>query len=353
MRQIALQACAKEPEQQARRRPGQHPSPDPNSLPGDQQARRRLGQYYTTNYNPFRLKPFTKWAGKAGLSHVLEPFAGGNHIIEMLREAGWNRVRAASYDIRPGHGAVERRDTIKSFPTGHRSCISNPPWLGRSSAARRRLPYPATRYDDVYKHCLGLALDNCENVAFLIPASFLHSGLFRERLHSIVFLHRLAFDDTENPTCLALFHADRAGRTEVWHDRTFIGHLGDLEKMLPPPQHKLAAAGLRFNDPHGKLGLVGVDDTHAATIRFCRGAELPHAILHSSRSVTRISGIDVDDRVIGELNRRLDEFRRATHDVFLTPFKGLRDDGKYRRRLDYRLARRLIGAFAQWPQTRL
>ena len=331
MRQIALQAYSKEPEQQ---------------------ARRRLGQYYTTNYNPFRLKPFTKWAGKAGLSQVLEPFAGANHIIEMLRQAGWDGIRAASYDIRPGHGAVERRDTIKSFPAGHRNCISNPPWLGRSSAARRRLPYPATRYDDVYKHCLGLALDHCENVAFLIPASFLHSGLFRERLHSIVFLHRLAFDGTENPTCLALFHADRARHTEVWHDRTPIGRLGDLEKMLPP-QRGPAAAGLRFNDPHGELGLVGVDDTHAATIRFCRGAELPHTILHSSRSVTRISGIDVDDRVIGELNRRLDEFRRATHDVFLTPFKGLRDDGKYRRRLDYRLARRLIGAFAKWPQTRL
>ena len=325
MRQIALQACAEAPEQR---------------------ARRRLGQYYTTNYNPFELPPFADWAGRAGLSQVLEPFAGANHIIEMLRQAGWSGVRATSYDIRPGHGAVERRDTIRSFPTGHRNCISNPPWLGRSSAARRRLQYPVTGYDDVYKHCLGLALDHCENVAFLIPASFLHSGLFRERLRSIVFLHRLAFDDTENPTCLALFHADNAGHTEVWHDDEYIERLGDLEKKLPPLCTP-AAAGLRFNDPRGELGLVGVDDTHGPTIRFCRGADLPHAILHSSRSVTRISGIDVDKDVICRLNRRLDKFRRETHDVFLTPFKGLRGDGKYRRRLDYRLARRMISAFVR------
>lgn len=311
-----------------------------------QQARRRLGQYYTTNYNPFTLPPFAEWAGRAGLSEVLEPFAGANHIVGMLRQAGWGGVRATSYDIRPGSAAVAFRDTIGSFPSGHRNCISNPPWLGRSSAARRRLRYPDTRYDDLYKHCLGLALGHCENVAFLIPASFLHSGLFRERLRSIAFLHRLAFDGTENPTCLAMFHAGRAGRTDVWHDGRRIGELGELERELPPRRGAVGAR-LRFNDPRGELGMVGVDDTHGPTIRFCRGAELPHEILYSSRSVTRISGIRVDDRMIGRLNDRLGAFRRATHDVFLTPFKGLRRDGAYRRRLDYRLARRLIGAFAQ------
>ena len=306
-------------------------------------SRRRLGQYYTTRYNPFKLPPFRIWAARAGLSEVLEPFAGANHIVGMLREAGWGRVKAVSYDVRPGHAAVRPLDTIRSFPSGHRNCISNPPWLGRSSAARRRLRYPSTPYDDLYKHCLGLALDHCENVAFLVPASFLHSGLFRERLRSIVLLHRLAFDGTENPTCLALFHAGRARHTAVWHDRRRIGTLDELEKKLP--RYGPAAARLRFNDPRGRLGLMGIDGTRGPTIRFCRGAELPHTILHSSRSVTRIGGIGVDGHAIKRLNRRLRAFRRDTHDVFLTPFKGLRDDGAYRRRLDYRLARRLISAF--------
>ena len=310
-----------------------------------QQARRRLGQYYTTNYNPFTLPPFVEWAKRAGLSEVLEPFAGANHIVGMLKEAGWGRVRATSYDIRPGSAGVERRDTIGSFPPGHRNCISNPPWLGRSSAARRRLEYPDTPYDDLYKHCLGLALGHCENVAFLIPASFLHSGLFRDRLRSITFLHRLAFDGTENPTCLAMFHACEEERTDVWHDDARIGELGELERELPPPSGPVGSR-LRFNDPRGDLGLLGVDNTHGPTIRFCRGAELPHEILYSSRSVTRISGIDVDDGMIERLNGGLDEFRRKTCDVFLTPFKGLRRDGAYRRRLDFRLARRLISAFA-------
>ena len=344
MRQTALPAYAEGPGHEVRRRHGRREG-GAAAEPG-QESRRRLGQYYTTNYNPFALEPFADWAGRAGLSDVLEPFAGANHIVEMLREAGWGRIRATSYDVRPGHAAVEQRDTIGSFPEGHRNCVSNPPWLGRSSAARRRLAYPRTRYDDLYKHCLGLALEHCENVAFLVPASFLHSGLFRERLHSVAFLHRLAFDGTENPTCLAMFHAGRAADTAVWHDGERVGMLGDLEEMLPPRPGP-AAARLRFNDPRGRLGLMAVDDTRGPSIRFCRGADLPHAILRSSRSVTRIGGIDADDRTIGRLNRRLAEFREATHDVFLTPFKGLRGDGAYRRRLDYRLARRLIGAFAR------
>ena len=309
-----------------------------------QRARRSLGQYYTTNYNPFTLRPFRDWAAKSRLSDVLEPFAGANHIVRMLKDAGWALTGAVSYDKRPGDAAVKSLDTIKSFPTGYRNCISNPPWLGRSSAARRRLPYPDTPYDDLYKHCLGLALDHCKNVAFLVPASFLHSGLFRGRLCSIVFLHRLAFDGTENPTCMAMFHAKNARRTIVWHDDMRIGALDELERKLP--RCGPAAARLRFNDPNGKLGMVGIDGTRGPSIRFCRGAELPHAILHSSRSITRIGGIKADDRMIERLNYRLGEFRRITHDVFLTPFKGLRDDGEYRRRLDYRLARRLISAFA-------
>jgi len=32
---------------------------------------------------------------------------------------------------------------------------------------------------------------------------------------------------------------------------------------------------------------------------------------------------------------KLEQIRKNTHDVFLTSFKGLRNDNKYRRRLDF------------------
>lgn len=329
-----------------RRRLRAPPSPSPLSTLAADDTHRSLGQYYTTNYNPFRLPPFRAWARKARLEcgTLLEPFAGGNHLVSMLREAGWSG-RCDSFDLHPGSTGVKKLDTIEGFPRGYASCVSNPPWLGRSSAARRRIPYPRTRYDDVYKHCLGLALANCDNVAFLLPASFLRSGLFRDRLRSIAFLHRRAFDGTENPTCLAMFHRDRAPAVTIWHDDAFVGELASLERLVPPARPRVAAR-LRFNDPRGPLGLVCIDDTHARTIRFCRGPDLPHRIRHSSRSITRIGGISVDGGLIGRLNRGLGRFRTDTRDVFLTPFKGLRGDGEYRRRLDYKLARRLISAYA-------
>ena len=41
-------------------------------------------------------------------------------------------------------------------------------------------------------------------------------------------------------------------------------------------------------------------------------------------------------------NQLLETYRTQTHDVLMTSFKGLRQDGKYRRRLDYATARALL-----------
>jgi hypothetical protein len=49
----------------------------------------------------------------------------------------------------------------------------------------------------------------------------------------------------------------------------------------------------------------------------------------------------VDD-LIDESNGILKEIRNMTQDVFLTSFKGIRKDGKYRRRLDFGIARLIL-----------
>jgi len=91
----------------------------------------------------------------------------------------------------------------------------------------------------------------------------------------------------------------------------------------------------------------GIDNTRGPSIYFCRGCEITNEIKHSSRSITRISvPFRVTGAVVDRLNLELSRFRAATNDVFLTPFKGLREDGFYRRRLDYGLARRFINKYA-------
>lgn len=302
-----------------------------------------LGQFYTVG-NPFGLVPFLEWAEKISIKDqcILEPFAGSNNIIATLQSIG---VCSAfkSYDLEPANPNVKYCDTIKNFPTNHKVCITNPPWLARNSATRKKINFPTDKYDDLYKLCLNLCLDNCDYVAALIPATYLQSGLFRDRLATYILLHNNLFVDTENPVCLALFDKEPTESTHIYYDNDFIGCIKDLEKVLPTPKTNKR---IKFNDPHGALGFISFDDTKQPSIRFCEVQAITgYQIKHSSRFITRISG-DFDDvtALIDCLNDVLADFRKNTHDLFLTPFKGVRLDGKYRRRMEYSMARKMINA---------
>lgn len=307
--------------------------------------KRAKGQYYTLG-NPFSLAPFRQWAAEADLadSKILEPFAGSNNIIRTLQGASLCN-EFTSYDILPAGRDVTFKDTIKSFPKNHHVCVTNPPWLARNSSTRRKLPYPNTVYDDMYKHCLELCLENCEYVAALVPASFLQSGLFRDRLSTYILLHEDGiFNDTENPVCLSLFtKAPGSNSTEVYYDNQFIGRLKDLESRVPTERTNKR---VRFNDPSGDLGFISFDNTREPSIRFCEVKEIDsYPIKVSSRFITRISGeFSNVPSLIDRLNEQLAEFRKNTKDLLLTPFKGIRDDGFYRRRMSFALARKLINS---------
>lgn len=198
--------------------------------------KRQLGSYYTQQ-NPFEMRPFKEWAKLTNLDKytVLEPFAGTNNIVHMLQNSH-SCDKFACYDIATNEAQnndqsrITRQDTLKSFPSGYDVCITNPPWLARNSARRRGLRFDAPAiYDGMYKYALHLALAHCKYAAFIIPATFLRSCLFRDRLHSFVLLERNIFDDTNNPVCLALF-VSKPRRATVWADNTLLGYLDDLEK---------------------------------------------------------------------------------------------------------------------------
>jgi len=307
------------------------------------QTKRSRGQYFTKG-NPFELAPFKKWATQIELSrqNILEPFAGANDIITSLQSLNLCR-EFVSYDISPANKLVKKKDTLKNFPKGYKVCITNPPWLARNSATRRALPYPKTKYDDLYKHGLSLCLENCDYVGAIVPASFLQSGLFRERLNSYTLLHKNLFTDTETPVCMALFNKTQTQTTNLYNDDEHLGTLSELEKENPVPQ---SDRRVRFNDPKGNLGFISFDNTEKPTIRFCEIEEIKdYPIKVSSRFITRISG-DFDNipKIISKLNSQIKSFRKNTRDMFLTPFKGIRKDGYYRRRMEFALAKNFINA---------
>ena len=312
------------------------------------------GVYYTTG-NPFVLEPFSSWAKKIGLTklEILEPFAGANNIIKMLKETGCKSFK--SFDINPQSPDVKKKDTLKNFPQGFKVCITNPPWLTSYSAKRHGVDFPNIKHDNIYKHCLEIALQNCNFVAFIIPGTFLTWAMrnpkFRERLEKVIFINNKLFMDTDNPVCLALFGYTQVKDTEIYNDNELLGKLNDLSKHIPPKLKD--GMKMTFNSDKGNLGLVCIDNTAKASIRFCPANEITRKyedgkikarkMKISDRMLTKIK-VDVGDEdvAIKLLNNRLNSIRKDTHDVFFAPFKGLRKDGKYRRRVDFIFVRNLI-----------
>ena len=318
--------------------------------------KRASGRYYTRG-NPFQLEPFQTWAKASNLEQqaALEPFAGAKDIPQLIDAANLQCRDWALFDIEPGAKGVVQRDTLADFPKGFNVCITNPPWLARNSATRRGLPFPkSTRHDDLYKYALEKCLTHCGWVAAIIPEAFIRSGLFLERLHGFISLvpetkdgtteengkrdTSYMFEDTEHPVGLALFAPQVTSDVKVWRNNQLFGGINELRRHLPQPSSN---RNIVFNDPDGNLGLIAIDNTVSASIRFCPAEELKdYPIRVHCRSITKIGvpwRVDID-----MLNARLETIREKTHDVFLTAFKGIRRDGHYRRRLDWALARSII-----------
>jgi len=149
------------------------------------------------------------------------------------------------------------------------------------------------------------------------------------------------FSDTGHPTGLALFASDSSDDVTVWSGSAKIGLLSKLEALRPTP--RCNGPTVRFNDPNGNVGLIALDNTIEASIRFCDVEELADYEVKSSRRHITKMFVDCPVR-ISAWNRYLTTFRRATQDVLLTCYRGVRRDGKYRRRLDWNVARGIIHA---------
>lgn len=321
-------------------------------------SKRLYGQFYTVT-NPFHLEPFIQWYNKIpdiSSQIIVEPFSGANSIIKLIEETSIQQPKSWDcFDIDPpkesyGNYSICKKDTLSNFPTGYKVAITNPPYLARNSATRRGLKYPNTDYDDVYKEALHQMLTYCDYVAAIIPESFITSELFLNRLDCVISLTMKMFSDTEVPVCLALFSPHSNDNSSVFRNNLYLGTLSDLKnkkQLLSINGDKELALSRqwRFNDPNGWLGARLVDDTKGESISFVKGDEIsPDLVKVSSRMITRISGHEKinQDELIKEVNQLLHHYREQTEDVFMTSFKGLRDDGKYRRRMDYKSVRSLL-----------
>ena len=306
--------------------------------------KRELGSYYTQG-NPFLHKPFKQWfeqVSKTGI--MLEPFAGNGQIIKLMQEAGFNH-KWKLFDIDEKLTNVEMRDSIKDFPKGFEAVISNPPYLSYHFAKRKKLKTTKEYFlgfESLYQTAVFVALNNSDFVGMIIPESFLTSGLFKDRLQKVISLPYQMFLDTEMPTCLALWGKEIVNEIEIWRGDNYVGLYSQLASTL---KEVPCAERIKFNVLTGSIGLKAIDNSFEPTITFCLPNLIPpEKIKHSARLVSRIQILDLKnpEELIFIANKILNQWRLETQDVLLTAFKGVRADGLFRRRLDFRNARSIL-----------
>lgn len=327
----------------------------------ENESKKLNGQFFTVT-NPFISNPFYVWfesIPEEKKKIIIEPFAGSNNIVKMINDLKLIDITWYCYDlIPPSYNAVPeiqvmQQDTIEKFPRISNAyiAITNPPYLAKNSATRSGLPFKYPEYDDLYKKCLEVMLNNCEYVAAIIPESFITSNLFHSRLKTVISLTCKMFDDTDCPVCLALFspenEIDKDHGFEIFKqgDITRIGTFKELDSLSIRSDYN--KKNWVFNDKNGEIGILCCDNTKGASISFVNGELIdPDCIKVSSRAKTRVSGLPkgVDlNKFIYKCNELLTKYRINTKDVFLTSFKGLRDDKMYRRRLDFDTAKNIMG----------
>lgn len=309
-----------------------------------QDDKRKLGKYYTIN-SPFELEPFVKWfqlISDKYKERILEPFAGSCNIPMFFNDYQFDCFDIAPPENTNGYDVVER-DCIEDYPKGYKIAITNPPYLGKSSAARRHIEYPYPEYTDLYMKCLEVMLNNNDYIAAIIPESFITSEKFTDRLDVVISLTFQLFHDTDCPVCLALFGPISTVDFCCYIMNESCGLFSELKTKDTPCIQKYDWV---FNDPDGEVGVICIDNTLSPSIRFVLGETVDREIIkHSSRSITKVSSkihIKNLEKFLEIANMELTRFRSDTHDFFLTPFKGLRKDGKYRRRIMFEQIRRIL-----------
>lgn len=285
-----------------------------------------LGQFYTTS-NPFEdSDAYCLWDDLRPKNvKVLEPFAGSGLLYSYL-DNEW-----VGYDIDPKSPEIIQRDTIKDFPTGYEVCITNPPYLAKTTISRKKLNRQI-KYQDLYLDCLELILNNCNYASAIIPSTFYNTGLFQNRLIAWDKLDKEIFSDTDVPVGVAYF-VPKA-------DQTYLYVNGKQIKETPPSNVK---SNLQFNVEYGNYILCAIDNTKGRNISVhndLSNFNREKYLKHTSRNYSLFySPVPLDCE---KINSFINNWRDETKDFYLTSFKSTMNNGIYRKRMNFNILKWII-----------
>ena len=302
--------------------------------------KKNYGQFFTVNSKAWlkeHIKEFILQCPNKDI--ILDPFAGGGDLLRTCNEElGVND--AIGYDIDKSLG-WEINDSLLSIPKTGRLVITNPPYLHKSRACERGLDsykyFKENNYTDLYQIALKRILDSHDYAVAIIPESFLHTGLFRNRLHSITVLEDNPFSDTTCPVCVACF-VPVGGKIKIYKNEIFIGYLENLLKLKKKPSNKY---NIKFS-LSGTIGIKCIDDESGERIYFCKKEDLKHQRISRAYLIVDIHKEINIEKVIKTANEILNKHRKQCYDLLLTAFYGNNKNGIRRRRLNRSTAKAIL-----------
>lgn len=313
--------------------------------------KKKLGQYFTKK--DLWLKPqVVEFIKSSKCLIAYDPYAGNGDLLKVSKEYGINKIKGLDIDDTLNW---ELNDSLKTIPhIDDAIIITNPPYLTKYSASRKKINIDYSYFDnhtDLYQLAIDKMLEAQDFIVAIVPETYINSKYFDKnlsRVYSVTILTENPFNDTENPVCVVCFDniVKIPPEIKVYVDSEYLNDYSYFKDLRLTPKNNFS---IRFNVKNGKLALRAVDlTTNDKKIKFYEKDELNYdlsKIKSSSRLITLIdldcSDIDIKELVF-ECNRLLEDYRKKTQDVILSPFKGNTKDGKRRRRLDYKTARCII-----------
>lgn len=309
-----------------------------------------LGQFFTAK--SIWLRPqVAEFINKSNCKIAYDPYAGNGDLLNVAKEMGLDTIGCDIDETLPW----KINDSLVSIPYVDGAIIlTNPPYLAKQSATRKKIDlskyWNATYYDDLYLLALDKMTETQQFVVAIIPESFINSSYKRKcLLSSITILEDNPFVDTECPVCVACFDGRRKdySQIKIYKNSDYVATFQEIDALRIEPKNNLQ---IDFNDLSGWLGLRAIDSTDDKTFicfDFKENIDYDwqHKIKTSSRHFSLINvDIPKENRAdfIEEANAILQDLRKKSCDILLTPFMGNTHKGMRRRRLDFRLARAII-----------
>ncbi|WP_027334924.1 Eco57I restriction-modification methylase domain-containing protein [Mycoplasmopsis felifaucium] len=311
-----------------------------------------LGQFFTKE--AVWLKPqIIDFIKRSNCSIAYDPFAGGGDLLNVCQKS-LNIKNIIGLDIDESLQWNKNDSLVKIPHIDNAFIITNPPYLAKQSATRKKLDlskyFNNSLYDDLYLIALDKMLEAQDYVVVIVPESFINSSFKKKHLlSSVTVLEENPFLDTENPVCVLCFDNIPKEFTDIkiYKNDLLVGTLKEIFNLRINPNNSVR---IIFNDSSGWLGLRAVDSTDDKKfIHFDYKENFKYdwsnKIKHTSRHFSLIN-INIPNNkkacFIDECNKILFHLRGESDDILLTPFKGNTKKGIRRRRLDFKLARAIM-----------